>query len=54
VIVQTDQNEKADQAEKLGSLVLKNCGMIQSVIGSIDVRYQIDFTPDQPKKGDVS
>lgn len=54
VSVQTDTVDKADQAEKLARLVLKNCGMIQSVIGSIDVRYQIEFTPDQPKKGDVA
>ncbi|MGA9225614.1 MAG: OsmC family protein [Mesobacillus sp.] len=54
VSVQTDQKEKADQAEKLGILVLKNCGMIQSVIGSIDVQYKIEFTPDQPKKGDAA
>lgn len=53
VSVQTDI-DKADQAEKLAGLVLKNCGMIQSVIGSIDIGYQIEFTPDQPKKGDVA
>jgi putative redox protein len=54
VSVQTDTIDKADQAEKLAGLVLKNCGMIQSVIGSIDIGYQIEFTPDQPKKGDVA
>ncbi|ESU31266.1 hypothetical protein G3A_17970 [Bacillus sp. 17376] len=54
VSVQTDTIDKADQAEKLAGLVLKNCGMIQSVIDSIDIGYQIEFTPDQPKKGDVA
>lgn len=54
VSVQTDIVDKSDQAEKLAGLVLKNCGMIQSVIGSIDIGYQIEFTPDQPKKGDVA
>ncbi len=54
VMVQTDTVDKANQAEKVAGLVLKNCGMIQSVIGSIDIRYQIEFTPDQPKKGDVA
>ncbi|CAM3905298.1 OsmC family protein [Mesobacillus thioparans] len=52
--VQTDSLDKEKQAEKMSALVLKNCGMIQSVIGSIDIRYQIEFTPDQPKKGDVA
>jgi putative redox protein len=54
VSVQTDQSDKAGQAQKLASLIMKNCGMIQSVIGSIDIRYKIEFTPDQPKKGDVA
>ncbi|MBT2679127.1 OsmC family protein [Bacillus sp. ISL-35] len=54
VAVQTDTLDKAKQAEKIAALVLKNCGMIQSVIGSIDIRYLIEFTPDQPKKGDVA
>jgi putative redox protein len=54
VAVQTDKLDKAKQAEKIAALVLKNCGMIQSVIGSIDIRYQIEFTSDQPKKGDVA
>lgn len=54
VSVQTDTADKADQAAKLAGLVLKNCGMIQSVIGSIAIQYQVAFTPDQPKKGDVA
>lgn len=54
VCVQTDQSDKSNQAEKLASLIMKNCGMIQSVIGSIEIRYQIEFTPDQPKKGDAA
>jgi len=54
VSVQTDQSDKSNQAEKLASLIMKNCGMIQSVIGSIEIRYQIEFTPDQPKKGDAA
>lgn len=54
VAVQTETLDKARHAEKIAALVLKNCGMIQSVIGSIDIRYQIEFTSDQPKKGDVA
>jgi putative redox protein len=54
VRVQTEEAGKEDQADKLASLVLKNCGMIQSVIGTIEVRYGIEFTPDQPKKGDAA
>lgn len=54
VAVQTDTEDKQKQAVKIAGLVLKNCGMIQSVIGSIDIHYQIEFTPDQPKKGDVA
>lgn len=54
VAVQTDTEDKQKQAEKIAGLVLKNCGMIQSVIASIDIHYQIEFTPDQPKKGDVA
>lgn len=50
VRVQTEETGKEDQAEKLASLVIKNCGMIQSVIGSIDIRYRIEFTPDQLKR----
>lgn len=53
-VVQTDTVVNGNQAEKLAGLVLKNCGMIQSVIGDVDVRYQLEFTPDQPKKGDVA
>lgn len=52
--VQSEEQIEQGQAQKLASLVQKNCGMIQSVIGSIDVRFQIVFTPDQPKKGDVA
>ncbi|WP_079507256.1 OsmC family protein [Mesobacillus jeotgali] len=54
VDVQTDTSDKANQAEKIAGLVVKNCGMIQSVIRNIDIQYQIEFTPDQPKKGDVA
>ncbi|MBT2643263.1 OsmC family protein [Bacillus sp. ISL-41] len=54
VAVQTDTEDKAKQADKIAGLVLKNCGMIQSVIGSINIQYQVAFTPDQPKKGDVA
>lgn len=52
--VQSLEQMNQEQAERLASLVVKNCGMIQSVIGSIGVRFQIEFTPDQPKKGDVA
>ncbi|WP_210365761.1 OsmC family protein [Bacillus sp. REN3] len=52
--VQSEEPFGEHQADKLAGLVIKNCGMIQSVLGSIDVRFQITFTPDQPNKGDVA
>jgi putative redox protein len=52
--VQSEKLVDQDQAAKLASLVVKNCGMIQSVIGSIDITFEIEFVPDQPKKGDVA
>ncbi len=52
--VQTEKVDQAKQAEKIAALVLKNCGMIQSVIESLDIRYEIEFLSDQPKKGDVA
>lgn len=51
--VQSDVQINVSQAAKLAELVIKNCGMIQSVNRNIDVRYKIVFTPDQPNKGDV-
>ena len=52
--VQSDIHLDQDQTQQLADLVLEHCGMIQSVIRSINVRFQIVFTPDQPKKGDVA
>lgn len=36
---------KTQQAEKIAHLVVKNCGMIQSVLQSIDVKFTIQWTP---------
>ncbi|MCM3667954.1 OsmC family protein [Mesobacillus maritimus] len=39
--VYTEESIPAEQAEKLANLVLKNCGMIQSVIQSIEIHFHI-------------
>ncbi|WP_121614301.1 OsmC family protein [Mesobacillus foraminis] len=36
---------KSQQAEKIAELVIKNCGMIQSVIQSIDISFSIKCLP---------
>lgn len=33
----------SEQAEKIANLVIKNCGMIQSVIESIDITFDIKY-----------
>ncbi|GAA0329789.1 hypothetical protein GCM10008967_20340 [Bacillus carboniphilus] len=45
--IQTGQEITSDQAEKLAQLVVKNCGMIQSVISTIDVDFQIESVPEK-------
>ncbi|MCC3649026.1 MULTISPECIES: OsmC family protein [Cytobacillus] len=44
--VHADQALSAEQAAKVAELTVKNCGMIQSVIGSIDISYEVTFTGD--------
>ncbi|WHY62463.1 MULTISPECIES: OsmC family protein [Bacillaceae] len=44
--VHADQALSAAQAAKVAELTVKNCGMIQSVIGSIDISYEVTFTGD--------
>lgn len=39
--IQSEVLITTDQAEKIESLVIKNCGMIQSVIKSIDITFKI-------------
>ncbi len=39
----------SEQAEKITNLVIKNCGMIQSVIKSIDITF--DIKPFDPNGG---
>jgi uncharacterized OsmC-like protein len=36
---------KTQQADKIAQLVIKNCGMIQSVIQSIDISFSIKCLP---------
>lgn len=36
---------KSEQADKIAQLVIKNCGMIQSVIQSIDISFSIRCLP---------
>ncbi|VEF46529.1 OsmC-like protein [Bacillus freudenreichii] len=43
--VYTEDPFTPQQAEKMAHLVVKNCGMIQSVIQSIDVKFSIECTP---------
>lgn len=52
--IQSEEVLKQQQIQTLTELVIKNCGLIQSVIKSIDIDYQIDVRPDPPQKGDVS
>ncbi|URM32585.1 OsmC family protein [Cytobacillus firmus] len=44
--VHADRALSAAQAEKVAEFTVKNCGMIQSVIGSIDISYEVTFTGD--------
>ncbi|EWG12853.1 OsmC family protein [Cytobacillus firmus] len=44
--VHADQALSKVQAAKVAELTVKNCGMIQSVIGSIDISYEVTFTGD--------
>jgi len=41
--VESSQEMSRELAKKMADLVIKNCGMIQSVINSIDISYEIDF-----------
>lgn len=36
-----DKEINKDQLEKIEQLVIKNCGMIQSIIGSVNITYSI-------------
>ncbi|WP_019413018.1 OsmC family protein [Paenisporosarcina sp. TG20] len=42
--VQTDQSLSEQNAMKIADLVIKNCGMIQSVIASIDLTFIVKTT----------
>lgn len=43
--VQSDEPLTPQLAEKMAELVIKNCGMIQSVIHSIDITFTINSVP---------
>lgn len=43
--VETKNRIAPEQAEKMAQLVIKNCGMIQSVIESIDIKFAIQAIP---------
>ncbi|WP_026583183.1 OsmC family protein [Bacillus sp. J33] len=43
--VQTENAFTREQAEKIADLVIKNCGMIQSVIQTIDIKFTITAIP---------
>jgi len=43
--VLSDQPLSAQQAEKVAALVIKNCGMIQSVIQSIEIALTVKSLP---------
>ncbi|MBS4174486.1 OsmC family protein [Bacillus sp. FJAT-49736] len=46
MVAEVESNTKMSDelAEKMADLVIKNCGMMQSVVQSIDISYQIYFT----------
>jgi len=41
--VQSDEPLTPQLAEKIADLVIKNCGMIQSVISSIEIKFTIKY-----------
>lgn len=43
--VETENPFSEEQAEKMANLVIKNCGMIQSVIETIDIKFVIQAIP---------
>ncbi|MGG3562797.1 OsmC family protein [Neobacillus rhizosphaerae] len=43
--VQSEEPLTSQLAEKIADLVIKNCGMIQSVIQSIDITFTINSVP---------
>ena len=43
--VETENPFSEEQAEKMAKLVIKNCGMIQSVIETIDIKLVIQAIP---------
>jgi len=43
--IYSQQNLDEQQAEKIAHLVVKNCGMIQSVIQTIDLSFKINSVP---------
>jgi putative redox protein len=45
VHVQSEETLTSQQAEKIANLVVNNCGMIQSVIQSIEISFTIKSVP---------
>ena len=43
--VESDAEMSSELAKKIADLVIKNCGMIQSVINSIEISFEIVFSP---------
>lgn len=42
---ETSEEINEEQGKKIAALVVKNCGMIQSVIDTIDIEFIVKFTP---------
>ncbi|WP_462405823.1 OsmC family protein [Gracilibacillus sp. Marseille-QA3620] len=45
--VHADKTLSPESTEKVTKLMMKNCGMIQSVISSIDINYEVIFAGDK-------
>lgn len=44
--VHANKKLSTEQAEKVAELTVKNCGMIQSVMGTIDISFEVIFPGD--------
>jgi putative redox protein len=51
--VQSDELLNGQQSEKLANLVVNNCGMIQSVIHSIEINFTIKFGPPSEENNNL-
>lgn len=45
-VVQSDALLSSEQTDRLSELVIKNCGMLQTISESVDIRFLIKISPD--------